>query len=407
MVMTARLDASPGSAYAAAHGFEAGTRVARVEIFHDMTSAEPFWRQLEGEFATAFQRYDFLAAWQRHVGAREGLQPRIVVALDAAGKALCVVPLCVPTEGRLRVARFMGGKHPNFNMALWRNDVPVAISRDELDRMLSPLASHGVDALALAQQPRHWRGVANPFALLARQPSVNDCPLMSFRPGASGDELISSSLRRRLKSKEKKYHDLSGYHYRRADTADQVHRALDAFFAYKPKRMAMMNLPDVFADHGTKAFVHDICDISGGEPDVVIHMLVCDEEVIAIFAGTEDGRRFSMMFNTYTLSENAKYSPGLILIRHIVEYYARRNYSAMDLGIGGDHYKTMFCKEQEELFDSFIPLSAKGLPVALALSFVNRAKYAVKRNPTLTRFANTIRSRLKGGAPKSTSDDQD
>jgi CelD/BcsL family acetyltransferase involved in cellulose biosynthesis len=113
------------------------------------------------------------------------------------------------------------------------------------------------------------------------------------------------------------------------------------------------------------------------------------------------------MFNTYTLSENAKYSPGLILIRHIVEYYARRNYSSMDLGIGGDHYKTMFCKEQEELFDSFIPLTAKGLPVALALSFVNRAKYAVKRNPTLTRVANTVRSRLNGGTAKPASDEQD
>jgi CelD/BcsL family acetyltransferase involved in cellulose biosynthesis len=406
MVMTARLDASPGSAYAAAHSFKAGTKIARVDVFHDLASAEPYWRALEGEFATAFQRYDFLAAWHRHVGAREGLEPRIVVALDAAGQALCVVPLCVPAKGRARIGRFMGGKHPNFNMALWRNDVPVTMTRDELDAMLSPLGDHGVDALAFAQQPRHWRGVANPFALLARQPSVNDCPLMIFPPGAAGDTLISSSLRRRLKSKEKKYQDLSGYHYRRADTADQVHRALDAFFMYKPKRMAMMNLPDVFAERGMAAFVHDICDVSNEEPDVVIHMLVCDEEVIAIFAGTEDGRRFSMMFNTYTLSDNAKYSPGLILIRHIVEYYARRNYSALDLGIGGDHYKTMFCKDQEELFDSFIPLTAKGLPAVLGLSFINRAKYAVKRSPALTRIANTIRSKIKGES-KAPSEDQD
>ncbi len=121
----------------------------------------------------------------------------------------------------------------------------------------------------------------------------------------------------------------------------------------------MMNLPDVFAERSVAAFVRDICDLSKGEPQVVIHMLVCDEEVIAIFAGTEDGRRFSMMFNTYTLSDNAKYSPGLILIRHILEYYARRNYSSLDLGIGGDHYKTMFCKDMEELFDSFIPLTAR------------------------------------------------
>src|SRR5690606_36920454 len=111
-------------------------------------------------------------------------------------------------------------------------------------------------------------------------------------------------------------------------------------------------------------------------------------------------------FNTYTLSENAKYSPGLILIRHIVEYYARRNYASLDLGIGGDHYKTMFCKDREELFDSFIPLTAKGLPAVLGLSFLNRSKYAVKRSPALTRIANTIRSKIKGES-KPPAEDQD
>ena len=43
-------------------------------------------------------------------------------------------------------------------------------------------------------------------------------------------------------------------------------------------------------------------------------------EVIAIFAGVADGHRFSMMFNTYTMSESARYSPGLILMRDIIDH---------------------------------------------------------------------------------------
>ena len=144
---------------------------------------------------------------------------------------------------------------------------------------------------------------------------------------------------------------------------------------------------------GVAEFVREICDVSRGEPQVVIHMLDCDDEVIAMFTGVEDGARFSMMFNTYTLSENARYSPGLILIRHIIDHYASRGFTSLDLGVGGDHYKTIFCKDSEELFDSFIPLTARGWPMATALSLAARAKHAVKRSSML------LRSRQKRSAP--------
>ncbi len=45
-------------------------RIARVEIFDDLTLAEPHWRALEqvDSLATPYQYYDFLKHWQRHVG---------------------------------------------------------------------------------------------------------------------------------------------------------------------------------------------------------------------------------------------------------------------------------------------------------------------------------------------------
>ena len=37
-----------------------------------------------------------------------------------------------------------------------------------------------------------------------------------------------------------------------------------------------------------------------------------------------------------------------------------RDYRALDLGIGSDDYKRLFCKSDEPIFDSFIPLSQRG-----------------------------------------------
>jgi CelD/BcsL family acetyltransferase involved in cellulose biosynthesis len=101
------------------------------------------------------------------------------------------------------------------------------------------------------------------------------------------------------------------------------------------------------------------------------------------------------MFNTYTMSGNAKYSPGLILMRDIIDHYASSGYRALDLGIGSDDYKRLFCKNDEPIFDSFIPLTARGRMAASAMSALNRAKHMVKHNPALFEMAQKLRGALR------------
>jgi hypothetical protein len=57
------------------------------------------------------------------------------------------------------------------------------------------------------------------------------------------------------------------------------------------------------------------------------------------------------MFNTYTLGEHSRHSPGLILLRHMVVDSADRGLRAFDLGVGKAEYKSTFCDEVEPLFD--------------------------------------------------------
>jgi CelD/BcsL family acetyltransferase involved in cellulose biosynthesis len=98
-----------------------------------------------------------------------------------------------------------------------------------------------------------------------------------------------------------------------------------------------------------------------------------------------------MMFNTYTMSENAKYSPGVILVRSIIDHYAAQNYDGFDLGIGSDDYKHQFCKDDEPIFDSFIPLTTLGKLAAFGMSSLTHAKRLVKQNPSLMHMAQRLR----------------
>ncbi len=376
------------------------SRIARVDIVADLREAETAWRSLEqsNQFSTPYQRFDFLSAWQRRVGEREGIRPFIVVAYDKDRQPLLLLPLGVKRESGARVARFLGGKHATFNMALWRKDFAATASRADLNALNCGIRAHGqADVLALTQQPQRWMDQPNPFALLPGQVSANDCPLLTMAPDAPPASRISNSFRRRLKGKERKLQALPGYGYRLATSDTDIKRLLDWFFAIKPQRMAAQKLPNVFADPGIEDFIRDACmtELAGGGRAIDIHALQCDDEVIAIFAGVADTNRFSMMFNTYTLSGNAKYSPGLILMRDIIDHYAGRGFTSLDLGIGSDDYKRLFCKDDEPLFDSFVPLNIRGRAAAAALSSLMHAKRLVKHSPALMQMAQRVRGMVR------------
>lgn len=376
------------------------SRIARVDILRDMSAAANIWRAFEHPdfLATPYQRFALLDAWQNIIGRDEGAKPFIVIAYDTDDQPLLLLPLAISRENGATVARFMGGKHPTFNMGLWRRDLAETITPADIDALLAGIRKQPdrVDVLAFTQQPKQWRGIANPLASLAAQPSTNPCPMMTMVPGCKPEERVSNSTRRRLRNKERKLQALPGYRYFVATTDEDINRLLDGFFVIKPQRMALSKLPDVFSDPATKAFVREAClaKLPNGQRAIEIHALECDDELISIFSCVADGERFSTMFNTYTISENARYSPGLILLRYMIDHFGDLGYSSLDFGVGSDEYKMTFCKDDEPLLDAFIPLTARGKFAALGLSSLTHAKRLVKHNPALMQMAQLLRNAM-------------
>jgi CelD/BcsL family acetyltransferase involved in cellulose biosynthesis len=390
------LAAAIGARTADAPARSRASRIVSVDLLFDLVAAEPIWRGFEAEqhVATPYQRFDLLKPWQREVGACEHAEPCIAIARDGERRPLLLLPLARRRQHGIRTLSFMGGKHTTFNMPLW--DRHFIAEADDLDALVAGLREHdAADVLALTRQPLRWRGLANPMAMLPHQDSVNACPTLAMAPEAP--PAISSSFRKRLKGKERKLQALPGYRYHVAASDVDISRLLDWFFQVKPLRMAEQGLPNVFADRGIADFVRAACmtRLAGGNRVIDIHALECDEEIIALFAGVADGHRFSMMFNTYTMSEHSRFSPGLILMRNIIDHYSARGYRALDLGIGSDDYKRMFCKDDEPVFDSFIPLNGRGRIAAITMSVANRAKHMVKHNQRLFHLAQALRAALR------------
>ena len=363
-------------------------RLARVAVYDDFATAEPAWRALEQQatLATPYQGYNFLRLWHRHIGAPSGIAPCIVVACDAKGTPLFLWPFGSRSLGGLKVVEFLGGKHANFNMALWRRDVAEQVGAEDLRGVLAQLAARA-DMVMLVNQPLTWAGTTNPFALLPQQRSAN----FGFSGALIPD--FESLFRARTnaaarKKMRKKANALAGYgtvRFARAEGAVEIRHVLDAFFKQKAVRMRAQGLPDVFAAPGVRRFIEaaSVAEMPDGDPLIELYSLSVNDIVVATMGGIAGGGRFCAMFNSIQAGRYAVESPGEQLMVDVVRQCCARGFDTFDLGIGEAHYKGLFCTDAEPLFDSYWPLSASDRRVAFVFRLAAAAKRAIKEHRTL------------------------
>lgn len=366
---------------------------AEIALYTDLAAAEPLWRRIEAapdSVLTPYQRFDLLAAWQRHVGSRNGITPLIAVCLDAAGAPLCLWPLGRRAVGGAAQAEFLGGKHANFNSPIWRREVAARIAPPDLQAVLRRLGE-AADALVLLNQPQSWDGLANPLALLPHGASAD--PAYHGALMADFDALLaarmSANKRKKLRNRERALTQHGAVTLRRAGSPQEVRAFLTAFHAQKAERMRELGVDDVFAEPGVADFIAEAA--CGEHPVIEVYALYAGDVIAATTAGIVAGSRFSTMFNSIIRNELAQASPGQLLLTRLIETLCGRGLQMFDLGVGEAHYKEIFCNEAEPLFDSFLALSPAGRLLAGANRALYAAKRTVKRTPALWNAVQTAR----------------
>lgn len=381
-------------------------RVARVEIVRDMAAARPHWLALEqhGCFMTPYQAFDFLDLWQRHIGAGEGVEPCILVGFDEADAPLLVLPLGRRRmAGGLKAVEFLGGKHSNFNMGLWRADYLAAVTAEDLRGVFAHLAGEA-DVVSLGNQPLMWAGRDNPLALLPHQASPSfgfSGPLQSDFE-ALFDARTSAVGRRKMRKKERTLAGIGEVVFARASTEADIRRVAEDFFTQKSARMRAIGLPDVFAAQDVRDFVMAgaLTPTPAGSRLIELYTLSVGDTNVATMGGVCADGRFSAMFSSIIHDRFKTESPGEQLLVRVVRDCCERGLHTFDLGVGEASYKSLFC-DPDPMFDSDWPLTAKGRAVALMHRGFAAAKRAVKQNPALWSIvvaARRIKARLTNKA---------
>ncbi|RXF75129.1 GNAT family N-acetyltransferase [Hansschlegelia zhihuaiae] len=397
MMKTDRLPAAPGQAY------------ATVEIHRDLSEVAALWTALMPEaLATPYQNPAFLRAWVDHAAGPEGVEPLIVVARDASGRPVALLPFGLKRRAGIRVARFLGGSHVNYNLPVIRRDSLAAFAGGDAMRLLRDAAKIArIDAFALSNQPHVWEGFDNPFAALPRQPSPDAGFSGPLAPSLEEHlkRFVSAKSRSNQRRKMRRFEELGHPLIYRAETAAQRARLLDAYFDQKARQFEMRGVANVFERQGVHEFLADACGLSGAAPTVEIYGFELDGEIISVTGGLADRGRYCGMFISITSGERAKYSPGEMLMNFVVEDSIRRGLSIFDLGVGAAAYKKMYCPDAVPLFDSIFGVTLRGRAAAAAVAGAAAAKARVKASPRAYALLDRARKAMAGRRSAASAED--
>jgi CelD/BcsL family acetyltransferase involved in cellulose biosynthesis len=361
-----------------------------VSIADDLTALERDWRAFEAEAdATVFQSYAWLATWQRHVGAQQGVRPAIVSARAADGRMLFLLPLAIRRRAFVRELTWLGMDLCDYAGPLLAPDFSGVVEGDKFltmwNRVTQALAKDprfAFDLIRLEKMPQSVGAQANPFLSLnvTRHPSGAYLTPLGDSWDAFYAATRSSATRRRDRTKRKNLAGLGELQFVESVGEPERLQTLDLLMQQKARSFARMGVSNLFAKPGHADFFRAI----SGEAFAHVSRLDVGAHAAAINLGLMARGRYYHLLASYTDdAEIVRFGPGAAHLMELMAYAIRRGCTIFDFTIGDEPYKLDWCDGRQELYDHRSARTPAGAVVVAMRAIAMRAKRTIKENPVL------------------------
>jgi D-aspartate ligase len=376
----------------------------RFSIHGELSAVEHDWRRFqERADCTVFQTYDWLDAWQKHIGLRHRVKPAIVVGRFSDGDIAFLLPFCIERKYGLPRLRWLGQDLCDYNAPLLARGFS---ERVEPDRFLAiwqilqaqmqsdPLLRH--DWIDFAKMPKQVGDQINPFTYLAVTPNASGVHLAHLTEDWEAFYVAkrSSSTRRRDRTKRSHLAKHGDIRFVTATDAGDAQRTLETLMEQKSRSFARKGIPDLFARPGHREFFLDLATNPATRQLVHISRTEVGATSAAANLGLVFGDCYYHVLASYTDDELSSYGPGNLHLREIMAYAIARGLKRFDFTIGDEPYKLEWSDTDTQLYDFAAPVTWRGAPGSLASDLLRRSKRLIKQTPWLWRLAADVRSRI-------------
>jgi CelD/BcsL family acetyltransferase involved in cellulose biosynthesis len=375
-----------------------------LSIHTDLAAVEGEWRSFEqAAECTPFQSFDWLAAWHRHIGARDGIVPVIAVGRFADGKTAFILPLAIAPQRSARRLCWLGQELCDYNAPLLARDFSQRVTPDrflavwqDLRRQMQadPRLRH--DWIEFEKMPQTVGVQINPFALLGVTPNANSAHITQL----SGDwetfyrAKRSSATRRRDRTKRK---HMSGYGEIRFVTAadpNDVRHTLNILMDQKSRLFARRGIADMFARPGCREFFLDFASNPATRHLAHVSRVEIGNTAAAANFAIVFGDCYYHVLSSYCDGQLTRYGPGALHLRDLLAYAIKLGMRRFDFTIGDERYKTEWCDLRLKLYDYSSAATWRGWPVSASSNVRRRLKRFIKQTPVVWQLASRLRSAL-------------
>jgi CelD/BcsL family acetyltransferase involved in cellulose biosynthesis len=364
-----------------------------LSVHEDLVAIEREWREFEQRAdATVFQTYEWLVTYQRHIGARRGVRPAVVIARDSRGEIMLMLPLAV--ERTMLAARltWLGSELCNYNAPLLAPDFSLHVSlarfRQLWDEVRALLVSHsrlGFDLVDLEQIPETVGSQHNPMLHLGVTPHRDCAYLVSLAD--SWEQLYakrSSTTRRHDRAKRNKLAEHGEVRFVNATDAAQIAGTLDTLMTQKARWFAEMGINNIFVRPGVREFFVGIASDPNTRAITNVSRLEVGDATVAANFGLMFGNCYYHVLASYDrASELARFGPGTLHLHELMRCAIDRGFHKFDFSLGNERFKDEWCDRELKLYDHLAVLTVRGAVAALPIIAARQIKAWIKASPTL------------------------
>ncbi len=373
------------------------------EIYGDLAAVEAEWRRFEQVAeCTPFQAFDWLSAWQRHVGIATGVRPAIVVGRFGKGDTAFILPLGVAPTRLARRLCWLGEHLCDYQAPLLARNFSQRVTPErfldvwqELCARLKRDPLYRYDFIELENMPQAIGAETNPFIHLAVR--LNASGAHATRLGDDWETFYrakrSSGTRRRDRSKRKHLSEFGDIRFITAANAEDARHTLETLMQQKSRALARHGVADLFAPAGHREFFLDLAANARMRARVHISRVEVGSTIAAANLGVVFGDGYYHILTSYGAeSELARYGPGALHLRELLAYAIGRGLKRFDFTIGDEPYKLEWSDTELKLYDYVAAANWRGWLPSRLTALRRRIKRWIKQTPWAWRLVSRARS---------------
>ena len=376
-----------------------------IHIFTELAAVEAEWRRFEDiADCTAFQSFDWLAAWYRHIGRRDGVKPVIVVGTYADGETAFILPLAIAPKLGIKRLCWFGQEQCDYNAPLLARDFSQRVTperflaawralRGQMQR--DPRLRH--DWIELEKMPQMVGTQANPFMSLDLTANASGAHLTQL--GDDWEKFYfakrSSATRRRDRAKRRHMSEYGDIRFVTATEIDDARRTLEILIDQKHRAFARRGIRDIFARPGLREFFLDLAS----NPKIrhrfhISRVEVGDTWAAANFAIVFGDCYYHVLASYEDDAAVSHYGPGALHLRELLAHAIKLKLRRFDFTIGDESYKDEWSDTSIKLYDHSAAATWRGRPVSATSTARRRLKRFVKQTPAIWKLVSRLRARV-------------